>query len=91
VSIDDEGVVNLTRYREHIEKWLSEHPLVVHDNIIMAHQLDGTPNGLPVELVFWVTEQNALPYEHAISEIMEHVYAELPVFGLRIYQQFPEQ
>ncbi len=90
VSIDEEGVVNLTRYREHMEQWLSKHPLVVQENIILVHQLDGTPNGLPVEFVFWLKEKDALPYEHAISEIMEHVYAELPVFGLRIYQHFSD-
>ena len=91
ISIDDEGVVNLTRYRQHMEQWLSEHPDVLHDNIIMVHQLDATPTGQPVEFVFWLRMQDALNFEHAISEIMEHALAEAPVFGLRIYQQFPEQ
>lgn len=91
IAIDDDGIVNLTRYREHIEQWLKEHPKVLTDKIIMVHQLDATPTGLPVEFVFWLTEQDALPFEHLISEIMEHAYAEAPVFGLTIYQQFPEQ
>ena len=91
IAIDDDGVVNLTRYREHMEQWLKEHPKVLDDKIIMVHQLDATPTGLPVEFVFWLTEQDALPFEHLISEIMEHAYAEAPVFGLTIYQQFPEQ
>ena len=89
ITNDDEGVVNLTRYREHMEQWLNDHPAVLSDKIIMVHQLDATPTGLPVEFVFWVNEQDALPYEHLISEIMEHAYAEAPVFGLTIYQQFP--
>ena len=54
----------------------------------MVHQLDGTPTGLPVEFVFWLRDQDALPYEHAISEIMEHAYATANDYGLRIYQQF---
>ena len=91
IAIDDDGVVNLTRYREHMEQWLKEHPKVLGDKIIMVHQLDATPTGLPVEFVFWLTEQDALPFEHLISEIMEHAYAEAAVFGLTIYQQFPEQ
>ena len=91
IAIDDDGVVNLTRYREHMEQWLKEHPKVLDDKIIMVHQLDATPTGLPVEFVFWLTEQDALPFEHLISEIMEHAYAEAAVFGLTIYQQFPEQ
>ena len=91
VSMDDEGVVNLTRYRQHMEQWLSQHPDVLSDQMILVHQLDATPTGLPVEFVFWLRMQEAVPFEHAISEIMEHAYAEAPVFGLTIYQQFPEQ
>ena len=85
------ATVNLTRYRQHMEQWLSQHPDVLNDRIIMVHQLDATPTGQPVEFVFWLRMQDALPYEHAISEIMEHAMAEAPEFGLRIYQQFPEQ
>ena len=87
----DDGVPNMTRYREHIEQWLAKHEKVVTENIILVHQLDATPTGLPVEFVFWLKAQDALNFEHAISEIMEYAYAQAPVFGLRIYQQFPEQ
>ncbi|MBO7116124.1 MAG: mechanosensitive ion channel [Prevotella sp.] len=91
LTLDEEGIPNLTRYREHMEQWLSQQEMVLADKPILVHQLDATPTGLPVEFVFWLKEQNALPYEHAISEIMEYAYAEAAVFGLRIYQQFPEQ
>lgn len=91
LTLDEDGVPNLTRYREHMEQWLSQHEKVLNDSPILVHQLDATSTGLPVEFVFWLNEQAALPFEHAVSEIMEHAYAEAPVFGLRIYQQFPEQ
>ena len=91
LTLDEEGVPNLTRYREHMEQWLSQHEKVLGENPIMVHQLDATPTGLPVEFMFWVKEQALVPYEHAVSEIMEYAYAEAAVFGLRVYQQFPEQ
>ena len=91
ISLDDDGVVNLTKYRQHMEQWLNRHPDVLKENIIMVHQLDATPTGQPVEFVFWLRHQDALPFEHAISEIMEHAMAEANRFGLRIYQQFPDQ
>lgn len=91
LTLDEEGVPNLTRYREHMEQWLSQQEKVLADKPILVHQLDATPTGLPVEFLFWLKVQDALPYEHAISEIMEYAYAEAAVFGLRIYQQFPEQ
>lgn len=91
LTLDEEGVPNLTRYREHIEQWLAQNDLVLADKMIMVHQLDATPTGLPIEFVFWLKAQDALNFEHAISTIMEYAYAEAAVFGLRIYQQFPEQ
>ena len=91
IVADGEGVVNLTRYRQQMEQWLRQHPLVVKKNIVMVHQLDSTPTGLPLEFVFWLNMQDVLPFEHTISEIMEHAFAEANRFGLRIYQQFPDQ
>ena len=85
------SLVNLTRYREHMEQWLAKNPLVINDKPILVYQLDATPTGLPVEFVFWLHAQEAIPYEHAISEIMEYAYAASTDFDLRIYQQFPEQ
>ncbi|MBQ8656329.1 MAG: mechanosensitive ion channel [Prevotella sp.] len=79
--------VNLTLYRQHMEDWLAKHEQVLNDKAIMVHQLDGTPTGLPVEFVFWLRDQDALPYEHAISEIMEHAYAVANDYGLRMYQR----
>lgn len=91
IILDEEGVPNLTRYREHMEQWLSQQEQVLADKPVLVHQLDATPTGLPLEFVFWLKEQGAIPFEHAISGMMEYAYAEASVFGLRIYQQFPEQ
>ena len=91
LTLDEEGVPNLTRYRKHMEEWLAQQEKVLKDSPILVRQLDATPTGLPVEFMFWVNEQAAVPFEHAVSEIMEYAYAEAAVFGLRIYQQFPEQ
>lgn len=77
---------NLTRYRTHMEEWLAKNDKVVVENIIMVHLLDATPTGLPVEFVFWLKDQEALPYEHAISEIMEYAIAKASDYDLMIYQ-----
>jgi miniconductance mechanosensitive channel len=91
LKTDANGMVNLTRYRGHMEEWLAKNDKVLADKPILVHQLDATPTGLPVEFVFWLHEQDAIPYEHGISEIMEYAYAKADDYALRIYQQFPEQ
>lgn len=90
IKKEDDGQVNLTRYRKHMEQWLAQHPQVLKESIIMVHQLDATPTGLPLEFVFWLDIQDVLPYEHAISDIMEYAYAEANAFGLCIYQQISD-
>jgi miniconductance mechanosensitive channel len=69
-----------------MEEWLAKNDKVVVENIIMVHLLDATPTGLPVEFVFWLKDQEALPYEHAISEIMEYAIAKASDYDLMIYQ-----
>ena len=42
--------------------------------------------GLPLELYFFSQGTEWIPYEHLQSEIFEHVFAVLPIFGLRVFQ-----
>lgn len=86
VKTEDTPTTNLTRYRTHMEEWLAKNDKVVTENTIMVHLLDATPTGLPVEFVFWLKDQDALPYEHAIADIMEYAIAKANDYGLRIYQ-----
>ena len=85
------GMVNMTLYRQYLAAWLSHHPLVNPDMTLMVRQMDPTPEGLPVEFYFFLNEKEWVPYENQMAEIMEHIYAVTPDFGLQIYQMFPHQ
>ncbi len=84
-------VSNVTLFRSYMERWLVSQPCVLSDMTVIARQAEATQAGMCVEFVFWLREKGWVDYEHATSLIMEHVYAVAPEFGLRIYQQFPEQ
>ena len=84
-------MVNMTLYRQYLAAWLSHHPLVNPDMTLMVRQMDPTPEGLPVEFYFFLKEKEWVPYENQMAEIMEHIYAVTPDFGLQIYQMFPHQ
>ena len=85
------GMVNMTLYRQYLAAWLSHHPLVNPDMTLMVRQMNPTPEGLPVEFYFFLKEKEWVPYENQMAEIMEHIYAVTPDFGLQIYQMFPHQ
>ena len=81
--------VNLTLMRRWAERYL--HSLADVDESgpltpLMVRQLAATPQGLPVEFYFFLTEKTWKPYEMLLAEIMEHIMATLPRFGLRLFQ-----
>ena len=82
---------NLQLYRHYMEKYLRERPEVNTEMTLMVRQLEATQCGLPMEFYFFVKDKVWVNYEHILAEIMEHAYALSAEFGLKIYQQYPEQ
>ena len=85
------GVANITQFRQHIESWLKQHPKIVADKPVLVRQAEASQAGCCVEFMFWLKAQTAVDYEHDTSDIIEYIYAKSADYGLRIYQQFPEQ
>ena len=82
---------NLQLYRKYMERYLRERPEVNTEMTLMVRQLEATQCGLPMEFYFFVKDKVWVNYEHILAEIMEHAYALSAEFGLKIYQQYPEQ
>lgn len=87
VKADDKTrKVNLTLFREWLENWISNHPDVNKDMIILVRQLQPTAHGLPLELYFFSSDTAWIAYEHLQAEIFEYLFAILPEYGLRAFQ-----
>jgi miniconductance mechanosensitive channel len=86
---DDESVptTNITRFRHHMEQWLSQNPKVVSGKSPLVKQAE-TPqaSGCCLEFMFWLKAKDALAYEHDTSDIMEYIYGAASEYGLTIYQ-----
>lgn len=82
---------NMQLFRHYVEQWLRERPEVNPQLTLMVRQLEATQCGLPMEFYFFVKNKAWVEYEHILADIMEHIYALCPEFGLVIYQQYPEQ
>jgi miniconductance mechanosensitive channel len=83
--------VNMTLFRRYAERYLSEHPQVNAKMTLMVRQLEATQCGLPVEFYFFIRQKEWVKYEHLLAEIMDYFYAITPDFGLKVYEQYPEQ
>lgn len=80
-------VVNITLFRRYMDRWLAQRDDVVKEATYFVRQLEPTANGLPIEIYFFLKQKEWKSYENHLAEIMERMYALVPVFGMRIYQR----
>ena len=81
------ATTNITRFRQDIEQWLTQHPKTIDSRPSLVRQAD-TPQatGCCLEFVFWLRSQDIISYEHDTSDIMEYIYAAGAEYGLKVYQ-----
>ena len=91
LKIDEDGVANITKFRQHIEQWLRDNPKVIAEKNPLVRHSTASQAGCCLEFIFWLRSQAAIDFEHDTSDIMEYIYAASADYDLRIYQQFPEQ
>ena len=53
----------------------------------MVRQLPPTPEGIPLEVYCFYDDTDWVKYEGIQADIFDHLYAILPEFGLRIFQE----
>lgn len=86
-----EGDINMTLFRQYMEKYLASREDVNADMTLMVRQLEATSTGMPVELYFFIRNKEWVIFEHTVAEIMEYTYATAKDFNLKIYQQLPDR
>jgi miniconductance mechanosensitive channel len=53
----------------------------------MVRQLDPGPTGVPLEVYCFAATTGWIEYEGIQADIFDHLYAILPEFDLRVFQQ----
>ena len=81
--------VNLTVFRLYLEHYLSALPTLntsLPDHICMVRELQPTPQGIPLDIYLFTSLTEWKPYEHFQADVLDHILASAPAFGLRVYQ-----
>lgn len=84
--LDERRLTNIGTFREYLEVWLADNPNISHDMTRMVRQLQPGPAGLPLEIYCFSVNKAWIAYENIQSDIFDHVYAVMPLFGLRAFQ-----
>jgi miniconductance mechanosensitive channel len=85
-TLEGARLTNLDLYIRYINRYIDEHPRVNHTMISMVRELQPTEWGVPIELYFFSSDVNWIPHEHLQTEVISHVVALAPLFGVRLYQ-----
>lgn len=86
VLVNGRRQTNLGVFRAYLTAYLKSLPVVNTDLNCMVRHLQPTDHGLPVELYFFSTIKDWIPYEGVQADVFDHVLAIIPEFDLRVFQ-----
>jgi miniconductance mechanosensitive channel len=78
---------NLGLYRLYLIAHFRDHPAVRHDMPLVIRQLQSSQPVVALEIFLYVDETRWEPYENLQSDMLDHAYGLVPLFGLRCWQQ----
>jgi hypothetical protein len=77
---------NLGLYRLYLTTYFRDHPAVRRDMPLVIRQLQSSQPVVALEIYLYVNETNWELYETLQSDMLDHVYGVVPLFGLRCWQ-----
>ncbi len=86
-NVNQRHLTNIGTLRAYIRNYLRQHPKI-HDNMtLIVRQLQPGPEGLPIEIYCFSNDTDWDNYEAIQADIFDHIFAIVPEFGLRLFQQ----
>ncbi len=78
---------NVGIFRKYLEVYLHQHPNVHNSMTFLVRQLQPMGKGLPIEIYVFSNDQEWANYEAIQSDIFDHIFAVVPEFELRVFQE----
>jgi len=78
---------NVGIFRKYLEVYLRQHPLINLDMTFLVRQLSTSGKGLRIEIYVFSKDQEWAKYEAVQSDIFDHIFAVVPEFELKIFQE----
>ena len=77
---------NIGIFRAYVQEYLRRNPKLHSNMTFLVRQLAPTETGLPLEIYVFSKDQVWANYEAIQADIFDHLFAALPTFGLRAFQ-----
>lgn len=86
-AINRRRLSNLGSFRAYVEAYVDADPKVNTKMFWAVRQLDPGPTGIPMQIYAYTVDTGFVAHHHATDDIFDHLFAILPEFGLRLFQQ----
>jgi len=86
-QINGRKLTNIGTFRKYVELYLRKHKKIKQDFTLLVRQLQSTPQGLPIEIYAFSSDNRWAIMEDIQADIFDHIFAILPEFGLRVFQE----
>ena len=84
--INGRSQTNIGIFRAYVISYLKNNHHIHQDMTFLVRQLPPTEHGLPLEIYVFSKDQRWANYEAIQADIFDHLFAALPEFGLRAFQ-----
>ncbi|MFW2437847.1 MAG: mechanosensitive ion channel family protein [Arenicellales bacterium] len=85
--VNQRHLTNIGTLRAYIRNYLGQHPKIHNNMTLIVRQLQPAAEGLPIEIYCFSNDTNWGNYEAIQADIFDHIFAIVPEFGLRLFQQ----
>lgn len=86
VWVNGRRQTNLGVFRAYLQRYLASLPAVNKEMTCMVRHLQPTHTGIPLELYFFSSVKDWVPYEGIQADVFDHLLAVVPEFGLSVFQ-----
>lgn len=85
--VNGRAMTNIGVFRAYAKAYVSTNPKVDTKMTLLIRQLQSGPTGLPLEIYCFSNDSAWANYESIQSDIFDHLFAVIPEFGLKAFQQ----
>ncbi|SHH59501.1 mechanosensitive ion channel family protein [Winogradskyella jejuensis] len=86
VLINGRNLTNFGVFRKYLQTYIETHSAIKKDMTLMVRQLEQTPQGIPLEIYAFSSDQRWQNYEYIMGDIFDHVLASVKYFDLEVYE-----
>ena len=86
VLINGRNLTNVGVFRKYMDEYLTNHPAMNKDMMIMVRQLSPTTQGIPLEIYAFSSDKRWANYEYIMADVFDHFLAAVPYFKIELFE-----